>query len=290
MENVLPFIGAKSHQDDAPAQQFLDRIHCITGIKLICLLTKAVQQHRGATMGYLSGEQAFLELAERQSGSIDQLFATYLQHNRFSETAPPPMEVSQSLDSWQVIKYDWQSDELLRNFEFHSHLIDGLKKLIRSSMREELLPVESEPKIDHYEQLLETVFITLPNTAEALAMLRGLSTNAAVVQACGSDSHMRLSFLIKDIPRLVMALERALDELEPDFPDVKALRPSKGLLRHLNALLRKINDKILNSRKIQEDSTQLFKVATDIVDAFWASMEQGISLIEQRLYSDLLSR
>lgn len=288
MNNVMPINGAKKQYDTEDAKAFINKIQCITSVKLICQLTQAVQQHRGATLGYLSGEDAFLSIAERQSQMIDKLFASYLLHNGFSADLPGPVEVSNSLDSWQVIKFDWQSDELLHNFEFHSHLVDNLKKIIRGHMRDTLMP-DRHTMAPGYELLLETVFITLPNTIEELAKLRGLSTNAAVVQACGSDSHTRLSFLLKDIPRLLLALEQALENIIEDYPEFDVIRPGRGQQRRLNALLKKINTNILNSRKIQEDSTQLFRAATDIIDAFWLSMEMAIQRMEQLQYRSFIA-
>ena len=57
----------------------------------------------------------------------------------------------------------------------------------------------------------------------------------------------------------------------------------------MNALLKKINTNILNSRKIQEDSTQLFRAATDIIDAFWLSMEVAIQRMEQLQYRSFIA-
>lgn len=285
--NVMPINGAKQDYPTDEARDFIDKLQSITSIKLIGQLTKAVQQHRGATLGYLSGEKAFLSIAEQQGLLIDKLFAGYLFHNNYLTVESSPVEVANSLDAWRMIQFDWQSDELLHNFEFHSHLIDNLKKMIRSHVNDRLAAGANSLTPD-YELVLETVFTTLPNTIEELAKLRGLSTNAAVVQACGSDSHTRLSFLLKDIPRLLSVLEGALDQIEVEYPEFRAIRPGKGLRRRLNALLKKINSNILNSRKIQEDSTQLFQVATEIIDAFWGAMDQGIQHLEQLLYQSFM--
>jgi hypothetical protein len=80
------------------------------------------------------------------------------------------------------------------NFQFHSHLVGSLHKLIRVSMIEQLLP-----GLGHQENksLFKALFSKLPELNENLAMLRGLCTDVAVKKACGESSQRRIAYLVK---------------------------------------------------------------------------------------------
>lgn len=287
MSQQPPNNGANNKME-AQSAIFLEGLHAITGIKLMCQLTKAVQQHRGASVGFLSGEQDFFPLANAQEQLVDKLFLALRLHGNFSTVTFPPIDFSSCQSDWEMIKRNWQSDELLHNFEFHSHLIERCHKIIRAVANEKLLDEITEADVV-YKALLNSLLVQLPNIAESLAILRGLSTNATVVMACGKDSHSRLSFLIKEIPVLLRELENSLYQLAAHYPQAEQLKPSKGLLRKLKALLKKIDSKILANRKIQEDSQQLFRLTTEVIDDFWKTLDLGLYMLEQDLHQQFLT-
>lgn len=275
-------IDTSSIHNDALIYAFNQQNRCLTSIKLLCELTKSAQQHRGATMGYLSGEPAFMEKIEQLQLSIERtlLFLQQLDDNQ-SGCIPKEQLLNISND-WKTILIGWRDDQVMHNFEFHCHLIDTLNKLIRHCVSNQLMPHLNSNGQDQ-QFLLDTLFVQLPNTIESLAMLRGLSTNVAVIKACGTDSHAKMSYLLKEIPRQHKALIKALSQL---MPDITTIKNSQKLLYKF---ILTIQMSILDSPEITANGSTLFSMSTDIINSLWFTVDQGLQKVENLSYQLLIN-
>lgn len=273
--------------EDFLATGFLRQNHAIVSIKLLSQLTKSIQQHRGISMGFCSGELAFLPMAEQLQQSIGKLFNALELHNQASFITVAREGMANASNNWKTILVGWRHDKPIHNFEFHGHLIDGLKKMIRDVMREHLHHRLKHDTASYYK-LLQTIFVELPDNIESLGKLRGLSTNAAIVKACGDDSHARISFLLGMIPEQNKKLLGSLQILLTNYPNIRSLQTLKQQQKTLHQLLINIQMNILDQSRITENSTHLFGLSTSIVDAHWVAMEQGIHLVDRLLYDDFI--
>lgn len=282
MTSALHSIDAGTNQNDALVYAFNQQQQCLASIKLLCQLTKAAQQHRGATMGYLSGEPAFLDQIERSQVSIGRILLFLHQLDNSRQASIPIEQLVNISNDWKTILVGWRDDQVLHNFEFHCHLIDTLNKLIRHCMHSHLLPHLNSQGQDQ-QLLLETLFAKLPTTIELLAMLRGLSTNVAVIKACGTDSHAKISYLMKEIPRQSKQLVQSISQL---LPDVTTIKNSQKLLYKF---ILTIQMSLLDSPEITANSSTLFALSTELIDSHWLVIDQGMQKIEQLSFQLLIN-
>jgi len=275
---------------DAPAAEnmslsFYRHSQCITTIKLLSQLNQALQKHRGACMAFLSGDQSFLPMVARLQKHIGRLLLVLNDVNTRNELISSAS--LNNIDSgWQTILMGWKDDDILLNFEFHGHLIDSLKQVLRSLMREQLMYQLSDNG-KSCDSLLHIVLVQMPELIEQIARLRGLSTNAAVVQACGGDSHARISFLIKEIPIQNERLLGVLEEVQSVHGIVPRLQSLKALRMVLQRYLIGVQVNILESAKISASGVELFNRSTEIVDELWLAVEEGTQKIESMMFQQL---
>ncbi len=59
--------------------------------------------------------------------------------------------------------------------------------------------------------------------------------------------------------------------------------------RQLQKYLLSIKMSILESAEITVDSASLFSLSTDIIDAHWTVIEQGIPIVEKRLFQIMIA-
>jgi hypothetical protein len=59
--------------DEANIQVFLDHCQRLSIIKLLCLLSQAIQQHRGTSTAVISGDTSILSLVEKRQKSIQRM-------------------------------------------------------------------------------------------------------------------------------------------------------------------------------------------------------------------------
>jgi len=258
---------------------------CITSIKLLSQLNQALQKHRGACMAFLGGDQSFLPMVARLQKHIGRLLLVLSDVNERNALISGA-NLSNIDSGWQTILMGWQDDDILLNFEFHGHLIDSLKQVLRSLMREQLMYQLSDNG-KSCDSLLHTVLVQIPELIEQVARLRGLSTNAAVVQACGADSHKRISFLIKEIPIQNERLLVVLEEIQSVHGVVPRLQSLKALRMVLQRYLISVQVNILESSQISTSGVELFNSSTEIVDALWMAVEQGTQKIESLMFLQL---
>ena len=257
--------------------------HGICSVSLLVRLITATQQHRGSTMGYLSGEPAFRPRIAALEGKISRTLELLEALDSETNFGNAGDDLSHIHSDWKTIVLGWRRDQILHNFQFHGHLVNALNRQLKERMRTYLLPTLTKWN-GASVPLLETLFIQLPQTIELIATLRGLCTNVAVIQACGSDSHQQIAYLLKEIPQQHDALLQAVDE------GIPALQGLKQQRKELQKFLFTIQMSILDKSDISVDSSFLFQLSSDVIDAHWRLLEDGIHTVEALGYDLILGK
>ena len=278
-------IDTKNLHFDSRTTAFEQQQYCLVVIKLLCQLTRAVQQHRGATMAFIGGDYSFME----RIASLQEDIPALLHLVKAQESANIVPIKQDALDSlftnWDSILIGWQQDQIMHNFEFHSHLVDELKRMIRQSMQSFLAAPEMA---SHVSNFLPVMVDTIFDNIEQLAKLRGLSTNAAIVKACGQESHARIAFLLKEIPEQQRLLLNSFDEIATSV-NVNPIKESiKQHNKALHRLLLSIQIQILDSPDISISGNALFDIATDIINSRWNALNHCIQQIDEAFFNQLL--
>ena len=269
--------------NEAKLQAFLEKRRCLTAIKLLCQLTKAVQHHRGASMAFLGGDKFFMPQIKQLQEDVHTILV--LLKETVGGYALTADELANLSANWETILIGWEHDQFMHNFEFHSHVIDELKKLLRQC-RQSLLPqTESQP---HFVQLLRFLLDNLFDNIESLAKLRGLSTNAAIIKACGQDARNRISFLLKEVPEQNQQILALLSDLKPFNIHLPTLEQIKLQEKSLHRLLLSIQIQILDTPDITIDGSTLFNLVSEIINSRWRELGQGIQIIDQFIFDSLV--
>ena len=267
-----------------PLRHFLLKQQCLTTIKLLCQFTKLLQQHRGASMAYLSGDASFDTQLTRLQGDIKNLLLIINSIQRSQQPLLTSQHRHLLSSHWRAILEGWQQDQLIHNFEFHSYLIEELQKMLQACASQ-LLAMDTT--CSGLQPLTDLLFGAMFENIEAMAKLRGLSTNAAIVRACGDESHSRISFLIKTIPDQSQQLLEGFQQLPAPFDDIQTSQTIGQQGKALQRLLLSIQIQILDSINIDINATELFSLSTAIIDSRWQSIGQGVQRIDQQAFDQL---
>ncbi|WP_101758377.1 hypothetical protein [Oceanicoccus sp. KOV_DT_Chl] len=282
MNTIAHTFGVDDHQNDATATAFHQQRLFLTTIQLLCRLTRAVQHHRGGSMAYLSGDQTFLNQLNQCQSHIQTLFSTLQLTQDFTQLHEALINLA---NNWETIRLGWEHDGVMHNFEFHSHLLDEIKKLMRQCMQSLL----TDSRINHrHKQLLQLQLGQAFDNIESLARLRGLSTNAAIIKACGEESHARISFLLKVIPEQNQQLLKQYLQLKTEGFKIDGIEVIKQQSKSLNRLLLSIQIQILESDQININGSELFSLATEIIEQRWQALGQGLQLVEHNHFDSLI--
>ena len=283
MNTLAHTFGTVNHQIDATALVFHRQKLALTTIQLLCRLAQAVQHHRGGSMAYLSGDSSYQTQLTQCQQHIETVLTTLELTEQFSVLEQPLVNLA---NNWRTIELGWKEDGLMHNFEFHSHLLEEIKKLMRICMQ----PLLSGNSIDQrHKQLLQIQLENAFDNIESLAKLRGLSTNVAIIKACGEESHARISFLIKEIPEQNQQLLKHYLQLKSDGLTIDSIDTIKQQTKSLNRLLISIQIQLLESTSISLNSNELFSLATDLIEDRWQSLGAGLQQVEKNNYDMLIS-
>jgi hypothetical protein len=268
-----------------PITHLLESAQLLTAIKLLCQSTKAIQHHRGATMAWLSGEESYSTSIKLLQSDIQKIFNLIKHIQKTHPYTITEADLDNMTSNWNSILIGWTRDSVMQNFEFHCHLVEVLKRALRHCDK---ALIERLPHSHHNNELTSLLFNNLYDHIESLARLRGLSTNAAIIKACGQDSKAKLSYLLKDIPKQQQEIITYSQKLVPNFDVSPIFQLIESNEKDLRRLLFSIQIQILESSEINMDSYSLFQLATDIIQNQWHCLGQGIHLVDQFIFDDLI--
>lgn len=278
---------------------FHQRLDALNLIKQLNHMVKAVQRHRGMSMGLLGGNALFREeftkLQQQIAGRL-QMFSVFSARTHF---LIPQRDQDNLQSAWLTISQDWQEDSVIDNYELHCHLIEQLLSLLASLAKQmeqpiaallvnnnEQTQIHATGKIypNRFKQLEVLHFSTrlMPAVAEQIGRIRALATYTAALGYCDSDYASKLRYVIQctrvNNEKLRHQAKRLEGLLEKDSPLLNQL---KSYEIKLTFLLNMIEQDVLREGKIAADSNRLFELATDIIDMYLNSVDEGTALIER---------
>lgn len=277
---------AKNEEFKLLSPRIIKHSQYLTNIKLICRLASAIQQHRGATMASMSGSISFFERTKELQNIIDKSFFALKLNNLQRDQTLQRSQLSHAIMDWHSIQQGWQKDTVLDNYEFHSHLISTLNTMNKQFLDEILDGCKPELKVKH-ETFFHTILVDLVEFIEQIAKLRGLSTNSAVIKACGSDSYSRISFLIKSIQNKNDELTHKISTLSSDYEHLPSKQKLYKQKQQIKKITKIVETKILKTRIIKKSGEDLFDLITEIIDTQWEIIETGLDLADRLIFDEL---
>jgi len=276
---------------------FQRRLDALTLIKQLIHMIKAVQRHRGMSMGMLGGNETFKEdlafLQVRQGRRLQLLRAFAARGgNLLSER-----DQENLANAWSTISHDWQQDSVIDNYELHCHLIEQLLSMVATLSKQLEQPTSSQvieedardlnhqdmPQFPNRYKHLEVLhFATrlMPAVAEQLGRIRALATYAAAVGTFNKDYATKLRYVIQctrvNNEKLRHQSKRLEGLLDSELPLLGQLKSHEIKLEFLLGM---IESEVLGATEISTDSNRFFKLATDIIDVYLQIVEDGIDLL-----------
>lgn len=268
----------------------------VTLIRQINQMIKAVQRHRGMSMGLLAGSDLFrgdFVILQRQlQRRLLCLEVFAVQTRLLSER-----ERTNIHHAWQTIHVDWQDDDVIDNFELHSHLIDSLQTITVDLARQLERPVSEEvaetrrielpeiggeyPRMFRQIELLHFSTRQAPDMIEQVARIRGLATYAAAKKHCDYHHDRKLRYAISCARKANEKLRQQAERLESIVgAEVRTLSMIKTYELKLMFLLSTVEMDILAGNTITAESRQLFRLATEIIDIYIEIVDECIDVVD----------
>lgn len=284
--------------------QFRSQRDAIVLLRQLHHMAKAVQRHRGMTMALLAGNKMFegdfailQRQVERRLTSLE-IFAA-AGGDLLSERDQQNLH-----NAWNTVSADWQNDDVIDNFELHSHFIEQLHSMIAALAKKIERPVsiameedhgaelvagdDSSPKVFKQMELLNFIAKQTPEMVEQLARMRGLATYAAAKGECEYYLDRKLRFALQCVrtqhEKLRLQAERMQTLLAGAIPSLGNIKTYELKLMFL---LNTVDMDVLSGAEISSSSHQIFKLATEIIDVYLKVAEDGFDVITKWHDEDL---
>lgn len=268
-------------------------------------MIKAVQKHRGMSMGLLAGNAAFVGDFKVLQRQLERRLATLETFARETGGLLSQRDKENLHLAWETIRHNWQDDDVSDNFELHSHFIEQLHGMIYSLAKQLEKPLSGElvespalsqgdkegvsyPRMFKQIELLNFVARQLPDMIEQIAKIRGLSTYAAATGEVHYHNDRKLRFLLQCSRQHSEKIRHQSERLEGILDGgIKGLIELKNLELKLIYFLNVVERDVLSGRTITASSHQLFKLATELIDVYWAVVNEGLSLVRKWHEADM---
>jgi hypothetical protein len=295
---------------DANIALFVDNFNRRQDILLLTMqliqMIKAVQRHRGMSMGLLGGNQQFNDELLKLQQILKRRLKLFLAFAEKILGLLTERDRENLESAWLTISHNWQQDAVIDNYELHCHLIEHLLTLLNTLSKQLELPIsltlvnQNESLLvnatsAHYpnrsKQLEVLHFSTrlMPAVAEQIGRIRALATYVAALGTCDADFARKLQYVVQctkiNNEKLKHQAKRMETILEKDSP---LLSPLKSYEIKLHFLLDLVEQDVLRANGITvADSNRLYEIATNIIDMYLHVVDQGVKLLEHWHHDDI---
>ncbi len=273
-------------------RRYQERELTINLVHQINHLVQDVQRHRGISMGLLAGNRAFEGDLYRLQAQIGRRLATLVAFSAMGDALLDLRDRENLELAWSTIRHDWEDDKLSDNFELHSHFIEQLfllgVKLAKSieaplaTAKEDgtTAPADTVSRQAKQIELLNFTCSLLPQMIETMAKIRGLASFSAAVGSAQYDHDRKLRFLLQcareQNETIRQRAQRLHEVLDGECNAKYVIGELETKFVHLMEL---VTHDVLSGQTINASSSQLFNLATDVIDKYWRIVDDGLNLL-----------
>ncbi len=288
---------------DKFSQLFLAREDSLILVGQLNQLMKAVQRHRGISMGMLAGNTEFKEEFDDLQHQLERRLATLEAFARANQLLSDRDKENLSL-AWATIRSNWEGDNLNDNFELHSHFIEQLLAMIASLAKKLEVPLIvpiakdnltglsdgafSQARMFQQIEILSFVGKELPETIEQVARIRGTSVYGAAVDSLDGLDERKIRFWVSTLrnhsEKIRVRAEKLDQELSGIMPKLTLVKQNE---LHLLQFLNTVDTAVFMGKGGREEAHRLFNMATDITEVYWEIVGQGLDVVRDWHRRDL---
>ncbi len=271
---------------------------------------KDVQRHRGISMGILGGNRAFETDFYRLQVQIDRRLATLEAFACRGEELFSLRDKENIHFAWRTIRHDWQGDKVGENFELHSHFIEQIfqvKNLIAKRLEQPIISeftasqdndenqqshppqsLKALPRLNQQIELINFICALLPNMIECMAKIRGLASFSAAVGSAEYDHDRKLRYLSQvareQNDKIRHCAQRLHDVLGGEINAKYTIGEMETKFMHFIEL---VTHDVLSGKTITSSSSQIFTLATVLIDTYWSVVDEGMNALRRWHRDDL---
>lgn len=276
---------------------YRQRQDALSLIKQLNQMAKAVQRHRGMSMALLAGSALFRRDFDVLQRQLERRLASLEVFAAQTGGLLLPRDKENLHNAWHTIRADWQDDDVIDNFELHSHFIEQLQAMISGLARVLERPVSvivaeqagialpgeehsGYPKMFKQIELLNFAARQVPVMVEEVARIRGLATYAAAKGECDYHHDRKLRYAISCARASNEKLRHQAERLESILVGApRSLSMIKTYELKLMFLLSTVEMDVLSGTTISANSHSLFKLATEIIDVYLKVVDDAMDIV-----------
>lgn len=293
-----PFNAPSKHTQadkfESVCESYFQRLDALSLVQQLVQILKAVQRHRGMSMGALGGSPSFQQEIRQLQLQLERHFQMLEVFSHKSGKLINSLQQENLLSAWVTISQDWQEDSVILNYELHCHLVEQLLTMISGLGKQLETPLY--PDTDNsslpsqrfsYLEMLHFSTRLMPEVAEQIGRIRALATYVSASHLCDQDFRTKLGYLIQctrvNNEKLRHHIKRV--ENKPDA-ELLLLGQLKSYELKLAFLLSMVENDILGD-KVQADSRRIFDLATDIIDLYLRAVIEGTQVLQKWMEADI---
>lgn len=253
------------------------RLRALDLIKSLYEQVRVIQQHRAATNGALAGNPFFETRTGPLAREVNARFKELSRQKQCVESISDETLWQEIELAWQTVHQQWRQDDVIENFELHSHLVKQILQYIGllGDRAEELIETHFQ-----YQALGHYVFHDLPWFIELLGQIRALGTSAAISGCIEKPIEMRLRFLMGQLLNQQEVVRQQAQKLSKEALDITSSLIDALLCQpKLERLTGLVHHDLLSGKKIVTTADEFYSLATAIIDAHYKVMNEGLRLL-----------
>jgi hypothetical protein len=253
------------------------RIKALDLVKSLFEQVRVVQQHRAATNAALAGNPFFESKTRVLAREVNSRFKELERQQQDCMDVIDSRQWGDIRNAWQTVHLQWRQDEIIENFELHSHLVKQLLTYISilGNKVEDLIETGSQHQaLSHY------VLNDVPSFIELLGQIRALGTSTAVVGIMDDACEMRLRFLMGQLQKQQVKVKQQAQHLSQEALEITSSLIDALLCEpKLERLTGIVMHDLLSGRDIVTSADEIFTLSTQIIDAHYNVMNEGLRML-----------